>query len=173
MIDAMQTPKRRSIKSRIRKILKDTSGGVALEFAFAFSLFGAPLMLGASQVAWLVYDSIELSNCAHAGAMYGMMSATFAADSTGIQNAAQSDANDFGSNVVVTPSSYYACSNAVDGTQYATESAASAVCPANTSNHYLQFVKVVANMTVTPPVHFPGLPQTLTLTRTSVMEVQE
>ena len=169
----MQTSKRSSRWSRIRRKLKETSGGVALEFAFAFSLFGTPLMLGASQIAWMVYDSIELSNCAHAGAMYGMMSSTFASDSTGIQNAAQSDASDFGSNVTVTPSSYYACSNAVDGTQYSTESAASAVCPANASNHYLQFVKVVASMTVTPPVHFPGLPQTLTLTRTSVMEVQE
>jgi Flp pilus assembly protein TadG len=173
MIDPVQSPKRSSLSAKIRKKLRESSGGVALEFAFAFSFFGTPIMLGVSQVALMVYDSIELSNCAHAGAMYGMMSSTFAADSTGIQNAAQSDASDFGSNVSVTPSSYYACSNALDGAQYSTESAASAVCPANASNHYLQFVKVVANMTITPPVHCPGLPSTFTLSRTSVMEVQE
>lgn len=173
MIDRLQISNRRSLIARLRRKLKERNGNVALEFAFAFSLFGTPLLLGATQVAWMVYDSIELSNCAHAGAMYGMMSSTFAADSTGIQNAAQSDASDFGSNVAVTPSSYYACSNAVDGTQYSTESAANAACPANSSNHYLQFVMVVASMNVTPPVHFPGLPSTVTLTRTSVMEVQE
>src|ERR1700739_3595037 len=95
------------------------------------------------------------------------------ADTTGIQKAAQAEAADFGTNVTVTPTSYYACSNAVDGTQYSTEAAASAVCPANASNHYLQFVKVVSSMNINPPVQCPGLPKTWTETGTSVMEVQE
>ena len=90
-----------------------------------------------------------------------------------MQTAAQAEAADFGTNVTVTPTSYYSCSNAVDGTQYSTEAAASAVCPANASNHYLQFVKVVSSMTINPPVQCPGLPKTWTLTGASVMEVQE
>ena len=129
--------------------------------------------MGTSQIAWLVYDSIELSNSAHAGAMYGMISSTFAADTAGIKNAAQAEAADFGSNVTVTPTTYYACSSAVDSTQYSTQSAASAVCPANASNHYLQFVKVSSSMSITPPVHCPGLPKTWTVSGLSVMEVQE
>ncbi len=120
-----------------------------------------PLLVGGSELASVIYDSIELSNCAHAGAMYGMISSTFAADTAGIQKAAQAEAADFGTSVTVTPTSYYACSNTVDGTQYTTQSAAAAACPANASNHYLQFIKVVSNVSVTPPMQFPGLPEDL------------
>ena len=163
----------RSIVAQIRKRLRDNAGNAALEFAFAFGIFGTPLLLGTSELALLIYDSIELSNSAHAGAMYGMISSTFAADSTGIQKAAQAEAADFGTMVTVTPTSYYACSDALDGTQYANEAAASAVCPANAGNHYLQFVKVVSSMSINPPVTCPGLPKTWTVSGTSVMEVQE
>ena len=72
----------RSIIAGLRKRLKDNAGNAALEFAFAFGIFGTPMLLGTSELALLIYDSIELSNCAHAGAMYGMMSSTFAADTT-------------------------------------------------------------------------------------------
>jgi hypothetical protein len=163
----------RSMIVWMRKRLTDNAGNAALELAFAFGVFGTPLLLGTSELAVVIYDSIELSNCAHAGAMYGMMSSTFAGDTTGIQNAAQAEAADFGTNVTVTPTTYYACSSAVDGTQYSTQTAAEAACPANASNHYLQFVKVVSSMNINPPVKCPGLPKTFTVTGTSVMEVQE
>jgi Flp pilus assembly protein TadG len=96
----------RSIIARMRKRLMDNAGNAALEFAFAFGIFGTPLLMGSSELAMLIYDSIEVSNCAHAGAMYGMMSSTFAADSTGMQKAAQAEAADFGTNVTVTPTTY-------------------------------------------------------------------
>ncbi len=163
----------RSILVRMHKRLMNNAGNAALEFAFAFGIFGTPLLLGTTELSMLVYDSIELSNSAHAGAMYGMISSTFAGDTAGIQKAAQAEAADFGTNVTVTPTTYYACSNAVDGTQYSLQSAAAAVCPANASNHYLQFVKVVSSMSITPPVTCPGLPKTWTVSGTSVMEVQE
>ncbi len=161
------------LNSRIGKRLRDSAGNVALEFALAFAFFGTPLLLGSSLLALMVYDSIEISNCAHAGAMYAMMSSTFAGDTTGIQNAAQADASDFGSNVNVNSSTYYACSNAIDGTQYSTQSAAAVACPANASNHYLQFVHVVTTMTIASPIHCPGLPRSWTLAGNSTMEVQE
>jgi hypothetical protein len=151
----------------------DNAGNAVLEVALTFGIFGTPLLLGTSEMALLIYDSIEVSNSAHAGAMYGMISSTFAGDSAGIQAAAQAEAADFGTKVTVTPTTYYACSSAVDGTQYSTESAASAVCPANASNHYLQFVKVISSMNITPPIQCPGLPKTWTVSGSSVMEVQE
>jgi Flp pilus assembly protein TadG len=169
----LSSHKCRSIVTRMRKRLMNNSGNAALEFAIAFGVFGTPLLLGTAELAALVYDSIELSNSAHAGAMYGMISSTFAGDTAGIQRAAQAEAADFGTNVTVTPTTYYACSNAVDGAQYSTQTAAAAVCPANASNHYLQFVKVVSSMSIKPPVTCPGLPKTWTVSGTSVMEVQE
>jgi Flp pilus assembly protein TadG len=171
--NALSSQKCRSIVARMHKRLMNNSGNAALEFAIAFGVFGTPLLLGTTELAVLIYDSIELSNCAHAGAMYGMISSTFAEDSSGIQKAAQAEAADFGTNVTVTPTTYYACSSAIDGTQYSTQSAAAAVCPSNASNHYLQFVKVVSSMSITPPVTCPGFPKTWTVSGTSVMEVQE
>jgi Flp pilus assembly protein TadG len=165
--------RRTSWITRLMKRLRNDGGNAALEFAFAFGLLGTPLILGTSEVAFLVYDSIELSNCAHAGAMYGMMSSTFASDTSGIQTAAQQEAADFGSKVTVTPTTYYACSTAINGTQYSTQSAAAAVCPANATNHYLEFVNVVSSMNITPPVQMPGLPKTWTISGSSTMEVQE
>lgn len=167
------TRKRSTLIARLLKHLRRDAGNAALELAFTFGIFGTPLLLGSTEIAMLVYDSIEISNCAHAGAMYGMMSSTFAADSAGIQSAAQAEAADFGSNVTVTPTTYYACSNAVDGTQYSTQPAAATACPANASNHYLQFVNVVASMSITPPVQLPGLQKTWTVKGSSTMEVQE
>ncbi|MGA9585775.1 MAG: hypothetical protein WBQ95_10635 [Terracidiphilus sp.] len=163
----------RSMITWMRKRLMDNAGNAALELAFTFGVFGTPLLLGSSELATVIYDSIELSNSAHAGAMYGMMSSTFAGDTAGIQNAAQTEAADFGTSVTVTPTTYYACSSAVDGTQYSTQTAAAAACPANTSNHYLQFVKVVSSVNINPPVKCPGLPKVWTVSGTSVMEVQE
>ncbi|HTB98640.1 MAG TPA: TadE family protein [Terracidiphilus sp.] len=175
MLRNMQGPLGR-FKARARRVtekLGDTSGNASIELALAFSFLLTPLMLGTAEIAFVVYDSIEVSNAASAGAMYGMISSTLASNPSGIQAAAQAEASDFGSNLSVTSSEYYACSSSIGGTQYTTQAAAAVVCPANASNHYLQFVQVNSTATVTPPVRIPGLPATWTLHGTSVMEVQE
>jgi Flp pilus assembly protein TadG len=153
--------------------LGDNRGNATIELALSFSVLVMPLMLGTAETAFLVYDSIEVSNAAHAGAMYGMMSSTFASDNTGIQNAARAEASDLGTNLSVTPTMYYACSSSPTGTHYSTEAAAGAVCPKNGSNHYLQFIKVASSASINPPLKIPGLPHTWTLNGVSVMEVQE
>lgn len=154
-------------------MLSRSEGNATVELALAFSVLVTPIMLGTAETAFLVYDSIEISNSAHAGAMYGMISSTFATDTSGIQSAAQSEAADFGSKLNVTPTTYYACSAAIGGTQYTTQSSAAAACPANSSNHYLQFVQVTSSASITPPIQMIGLPKTWTLQGSSTMEVQE
>jgi hypothetical protein len=76
----------------------------------------------------------------------------------------------------VTPSTYYACTNAVNGTQYPTSSytqtQAQAKCT-GTGNVALEFVQVIASAAVTPTIHCPGLPTTYTLTGKAVMEVEQ
>ena len=153
--------------------LRAKAGNASIELALTLSFFAAPMMLGTTEVAFLIYDSIEISNAAHAGAVYGMMSSTFAGDSAGIRDAAQSEATDLGGNLTVTSTTYYACSASLGGTQYPTQSAASAACPANATNHYLQFVQVASSAAVKSPIGVPGLPRTWTLKGFSVMEVQE
>jgi hypothetical protein len=156
-----------------RRGFRANAGNASIELALVMSVFAAPMMLGTAEAAFMIYDSIEVSNAAHAGAVYGMMSSTFAGDSAGIQAAAQNEATDFGSKLTVTPTTYYACSSALGGAQYSTQSAASAACPANATNHYLQFVQVASTASVKSPIAIPGLPSTWTLQGFSVMEVQE
>lgn len=144
-----------------------------VELAVAFSFLLTPIMLATTATAFMIYDSIEVSNAAHAGAMYGMISSTLAGDTAGITKAAQAEAGDFGANLTVTPTVYYACSAAINGTKYSTQSAAASACPANASNHYLQFVQVATSTTVDSPVKVPGMPGSFTLHGLSVMEVQE
>ncbi len=156
-----------------RKVIADTTGNATIEFAITFTILGAPLMLGTAGAAFLVYDSIEVSSAAHAGASYGMINSTLAQDTAGIQSAAQAEAPDLGPKLSVTPTSYYACSGAIDGTRYSTTTAAAAVCPLKATNHYLQFVQVNTSASIKSPIAVPGLSGAWTLVGSSVMEVQE
>jgi hypothetical protein len=151
-------------------VLRDESAGALVELAFIVSFLGPPLLLGITDMATVLYFSIEVSNAAHAGAMYGMRTSPFAGDTTGITTAAQAEAHDFlASNVTVTPTSYWTCNTAQNGTTYATSAAATSPCsPA----YPLEFVKVIVSAPVTPPFHCCGIPATFTLSSTSVMEVQ-
>jgi Flp pilus assembly protein TadG len=153
--------------------LEDNRGSATLELALVFSFLAAPIMLGTAETAFMIYDSIEVSNAAHAGAMYGMISATFAQNTATIQAAAQAEAPDLKGNMTVTPTTYFACSATPGGTQYSTQTAATQACGSGSSNHSLQFIQVATSASINPPVHIPGLPKTWTLTGFSVMEVQE
>ena len=64
--------------------------------ALCMSIFGLPLLVGTVELGTMMFSSIEVTNAAHAGAAYGMISATFAADSSGIITAAQGEAAEFG-----------------------------------------------------------------------------
>ena len=150
---------------------REESGSSLVELALLISFVGLPLMTGTVEVGTMVYDSIEVSNAAHAGAMYGMMSLSFAGDSSGITTAARGEAPDFGTTLTVTPTLYYACSSSIAGTQYSTLAAANSACTGSV-NHSLGFVKVTTSLSVSPPIRLPGLPASYTLVGVSVMEVE-
>lgn len=154
-------------------MLHDEGGSALVELALVLSIFFPPLLLGVVDMSTVLFSSIEITNAAHTGALYGMTSLASASETSGIQSAAQADAPDFGTNLLVTPTIFYACSASEGGTQYTTTTAAAAACPANAANHYLEFVQVVASTTVTPPFKCPGFPATFNLSSTSVMEVEE
>jgi Flp pilus assembly protein TadG len=160
---------RRILRLRCRK-LRDESGSALIELALTLGILGVPLLLGTVHFSILLIDSIIVSNAAHAGAEYGMASATYASDTSYIVTAAQEDASGLGSTLNVTPTIFYVCSAAIAGTQYTTESAATSAC---TSSHALEFLQVVASSSVTPVLAMPGFAKTVTLSSTSIMEVEE
>lgn len=157
-----------------RHELRDTSGSTLVEIAVILSLLGIPMLLGTAQLALIAYDSIEITNAAHLAASYGAQSPTFAASNSGMIAAAQADASDFGLNLTATPTVFYACSVAIDGTRYTganAQSNATSACSGST-NRALEFVQVATSAQVTPSIHCPGLPTSYTLTGLSIMEVQ-
>jgi len=151
-------------------VLRDESAGSLVELAFIVSILVPPLLLGITDMAMVLYFSIEISNAAHAGAMYGMQNSAFAGSPANITTAAQAEAHDFlPANVTVTPTTYWTCNTAQGGTTYATSAAATSPCaPA----YPLEFVKVVVSAPVTPPFHCCGIPASITMSSASVMEVQ-
>jgi TadE-like protein len=160
---------RTALRARLSR-LRDESGSALVELALTLSIVGVPLLMGTAHFAVLLIDSIVVSNAAHAGAEYGMQSSTFAGDTTFIQAAAQDDSG-MGTNLTVTPTVFWACSLAIGGTQYTTAAAATTACTG--SGNPLEFIKVVASAIVTPAAQFPGAANTVTLTSTSIMVVEE
>lgn len=161
-----------SLRSMLRWLRTEESGSALVELAVSLALIGIPLLLGTIYVGVLLFDSIEVSNAAHAGTMYGMQSSTYASDSAGMTTAAQSEAPDLGTNLNVTPTTFYACSSAIDGTQYSTQTAATTACTGG-SNHALEFIQVTAAYTATPFARIAGFQRTVTISSVSVMEVEE
>jgi len=154
------------------RALADDAGNALVELAIVMSLLGIPLLTGTIYFGQLLLDSIVITNAAHTGAEYGMVSSTFAENNTAIIAATKEDATGLGATLSVTPTMYYACSTAIGGTTYSTQSAANTACTGGT-NHPLQFIQVTASATVTPAYAFPGLSKTVTLSSTSVQEVEE
>jgi Flp pilus assembly protein TadG len=151
---------------------RDETGGAMVEMGLMLAILGVPLFLGTSYFGVLLVDQIEVANAAHAGAMYAMTSSTFAEDTSNIIAAAQAETNRFGTSLNVTPSIYYACSNAISGTQYTSQTLANTACTGSTT-HTLEFISVTASASVTPPGSVPGYARTVTISSTSVMEVEE
>lgn len=159
----------------------DEAGSALVELALMVSILGVPLLLGTSAVGILTYDSIEIANAAHAGAMYGMQGNCCILQTAQMISAAQNEAPDFGTNLTVTPTSYYVCSasqasptwtgagNMIDSSSLAT---AKTNCVGD-AGHVLAFVKVVASAPVTIPFSCCGLPSSITMTGQSVMEAEE
>lgn len=157
---------------RLWRALAHEGGNAVAELAVGVTFLLAPVLLGTTELGYMIYNSIEISNAAHAGALYASHSTTYAADTADIQAVARAEANDIGSNLTVTTTTYFVCSGAITGTQYSTQALAAAVCPSSsTTNHYLLFVKVTTSAPVASPVSFPWLASSWTLTGSSIMEV--
>lgn len=147
-------------------------GSAVIELALAMCFFCPILLFGTADLASISYDSIEVASAAHAGALYGMRSITYANNTSAIQAAAQADAADFGSSLAVTPTLFFACASAINGTQYSSQSAALPNCTA-TADHVLEFLQVNTSVTVTAPFTLPKLATSYTMHGSAIVEVAE
>lgn len=138
-------------------------GGALIETALVLPIL-LLLLTGATEFAMAAYGAIEVTNAANAGADYGAASAIAAQDTAGIQMAAENDAT----NVPLAPATVsrrYMCSIG---------SATSLTPPACPGGEAVETIlTVVTTARYSPPIHWPGLPSTFTLTGQAVRKVSQ
>ena len=129
--------------------LRSRSGSALVELALVVPCL-VVILLGAVEFAMLAYESIEVSDAAHAAAAYGSESAGAAGDTTGIRSVAAASANDI-SGVVTTPTVFYSCSS-TPATQNTTPPTG-----CSSTDSVLTYIQVTTSATVTMPIHIRGI----------------
>lgn len=140
---------------------KDRAGTSFIETAI---LLPAMLLLccGVMDFSRVVYAGIEIAGAARAGVQYGALTPGNSGDTAGMVQAAKTDAADLGSTVTASASNFCACDGS---TVDCTSTCAGGVTPDG-------YVSVTANYTFNTAIPYPGLPQTIALSRTAKMRVQ-
>ena len=159
------------------------SGQALVEMAFVIPLL-LVLALGVIEVGRYAYIAILVGNAARAGAAYGAQSNQQSNDGTGIQNAAQYDfaggitssssANGLSkSTLTVTSLVSCGCDSSGSITTYGCNVAAGnanpGVCP--TGSRWVVFVSVTASGTFNSLFGYPGIPSSLSVSRTATLPV--
>jgi Flp pilus assembly protein TadG len=140
----------------LRRDLGEDIGQAFVELALVLPIF-ILLLVGAVEVGYLAYASIEVSNAARAGVAYAAQSHTTASDTTNIQLAATNDVSQDLQNLTVTVSQSCSCS---DGTAITCANAGSTcLSPARIN----ESVQVQTSAPVNTVFHFPGIPSSVTL----------
>jgi Flp pilus assembly protein TadG len=163
------TLSRRDIAWRPKQIIRRQDAQSIIELALMVPFF-IILLLGSAELAQVAWAAVLTSNAARAGAQYGAQNVATAGDAAGIRTNAANDGVNL-TNLVTTPTTFCACSN---GTSIPTGQCTNAIsyCSA-AAGTILNYVKVNTSSTVTPLVHYPGLPRTFTVIGQSIMVVEQ
>lgn len=148
-----------------RSTIRDEIGQAFVELALVLPIF-ILLMIGAAEVGYLAYVSIEVSNAARAGVAYGAQNHITASDAANIQLAATQDAPNI-STLTATTSQSCSCS---DGTSITCANAGTTfLSPAR----IIEYVQVQTAAPVNTLFHFPGIPSSLTFRGYAIMRVEQ
>lgn len=133
-------------------------GSSLVEMAFMLP-FLLLLLIGAADFGRGYYLAMEVSDAAHAGALYGSQNPT---DITGMQNAAKANAPDVPSGLTATAVWGCECS---DGSGAVASCSSTPTC----SSNVIDYVQVTTRYTYNPLLPYPGLPSTFALQGVSKM----
>lgn len=173
----------RSMRRQLR-IFHSQSGQSLVEVALVTPLLLA-MLLGAIELGRYAYLSILVGNAAHAGAMYGAQGHLQAADTAGIQLAADNDFQNNGQLVsTLTVTSYDSCGCDNGGTityqgqttlacTTSGNAALDTTCGGNSAANYVVMVSVTATAKFQTIFGYPWIPSPITVSRTSTMRVAE
>lgn len=171
---------------RLRAFSRSDSGQSILEVAIVAPVL-VLLLAGTYDVGRYMYDGIEIANAARAGVQYGAQNLVAANQYGGIIAAVTSDApemklqttapSDVSSGPQAIPStdpptSFLVCAcDSTPATLGPCTGGSAVTCGAN--DRVDTFVQVVVSHTFTPTFSLPGLPSSLTITRTAIQELNQ
>lgn len=150
------------------------SGQSLMEFAMLLPILLA-LSIGVIEIGRYAYISILVSNAARAGAAFGSLSLSRSADPSGISTAANNDfANNGQTGLRVSSSDSCGCDSAGTITSQACTST-STTLPASycSSGHWVVRVNVTASGTFNALFHYPGIPASMTVSKTATLTVAQ
>ncbi len=156
---------------RMRKTKRQRceAGQALVETALTFPLL-LLLFIGGAELARVAYAAIEVANAAKAGVAYGSQNTATAADTTGIQTAATTDAGDLAATLTTTPTVSGSCSNTAVLCTGAGGTCTNTDC-SDTGDHIETTLKVKTSAPFDPLIHLPGLPTSFTLEGQAVQKV--
>jgi Flp pilus assembly protein TadG len=120
-------------------------GAAFVELALLLGPILAFIAVAATDFARIFNAYVTVTSCARNGALYGCLDSTYAADTSGIQSAALNDKASLSPAPTVSSST-----SAISGTPYVT---------------------VTVTWTFSTLINYPGIPSSLTLSRTVTMRV--
>lgn len=153
----------RSVKHRPARRMAE-SGQTILEVALLIPVL-LVLAVGIIEIGRYAYYSILVANAARAGAQYGAQSLATAADTAGIQTAAQNDGQNV-AGLTVTSQQQCGCTGSSIGSS----------CPAtscSSPNHPLVYVEVSTSGKFNSLFKYPGIPTSITVNSTELMRVAQ
>ena len=153
--------------TRISK-LRCESGSALIELAVSLPVL-LLLLFGTADFARVFYDSIALSNAARAGAQYGADSLVSSKDTATMISTATGAIPGVAGVTASASRSCFCSSDAPAATSDITTIACTSTCAAG--QHMLVEVTVIASKNFATQAHYPGIPQTIALSRSATMRV--
>jgi Flp pilus assembly protein TadG len=169
----------RDLKHRSRGVLvgrtnvRRESGQSLLEVALVTPLL-LVLAIGVMDLGRYAYIGILVGNAARAGAAYGAQGLAYSADTTGIKTAADSDFKSNGQNVSVlglTSNTSCGCDSSGTITSASCDAQTNANAGSCNAGHWVVMVSVVASGTFSPLFNYPGISNSMTISRKCTMRV--
>ena len=151
-------------------IRRRQSGQSLLELAFLVPVL-LLVALGVIEVGRYAYIGILVGNAARAGTAYGTQSLPQSVDTVGITTAADNDFQNNGQNVsslTVTAAVSCGCDSTGTVAAAACTGAGAGTCA---SGHWVVILSVTASGTFSSLFNYPGIPASITVSRTSSMRV--
>lgn len=147
---------------------REEAGQALVELALTMPLL-ILLLIGAAELARVVYAAIEVSNAARAAAAFAAQNATTATYTASMQTIASADAANLTAvNLAWTPTCQCAMAGMASGI---TCSAASSTACTTGGGYVVQTLTITTSTSFDPIIHLPGLPSTFTLYGHAVQEV--